>query len=289
MSNTGDSAKPGPSAGFAAGVVAGASGVLVGHAFDTAKVQQQLGRTLDEKTFSLRFLYRGIVPPLVSTGAVRSVYFGLYEALRPAASRMMEEPRDGLGTVFVAASMTGTLVAPLTAPMQRLKLVQQSQGLGLSECTRQIFASAGVGGFYRGLGLHCVIDTIGSGSYLLAYASAKRSFASARPAAAGGAPPREPLGVRVGCGAVAGIFGWLSIYPLDVLRSRVMSAPPSAAGGGGFATVARVARETYARGGVAAFFSGMSLTLLRAAPVAGVVLPVYDTVQDFLAARASTT
>ena len=57
---------------------------------------------------------------------------------------------------------------------------------------------------------------------------------------------REPLGVRIGCGGAAGIMGWLCIYPLDVLRSRVMSAPLISSGGG-WAVVAEVARETYAR------------------------------------------
>jgi hypothetical protein len=40
--------------------------------------------------------------------------------------------------------------------------------------------------------------------------------------------------------------------------------------------VATAVRETYARGGILAFYRGLGFTLLRAAPVAGTVLPVYD-------------
>ncbi len=287
--------RPSAADGLVAGLVAGAAGVLVGHAFDTAKVQQQIGRKLTELP-SIGFLYRGIIPPLVSTGAVRSLYFGTYEALRPPMAAALASPQESLSVVFVAGSLTGATLAPLTAPIQRLKLVQQVEGLSLRECVRSLFASSGVSSLMRGMGVHMLLETFGSGCYLATYHAAKRVATTSLDAdddsgAGGGRRPREPLRVRIGCGAIAGISGWVSIYPLDVLRSRIMSAPPSVAdGGGGWATVAAVARETVARGGYRAFFSGISLTLLRAAPVAGVVLPVYDTVLDFLArSRASDT
>ena len=63
--------------GLLAGSVAGASGVLIGHAFDTAKVHAQIGGTPGR--LKAVQLYRGIVPPLLTTGCVRSLYFGVYE------------------------------------------------------------------------------------------------------------------------------------------------------------------------------------------------------------------
>jgi hypothetical protein len=128
---------------------------------------------------------------------------------------------------------------------------------------------------------------------------------------------------------VAGCCGWLSIYPLDVLRSRIMSTapvalassadlgaselrgstshPPRAAAADApaidaararavgarvgaqpasiVAMVSAAARETYAAGGLRGFYRGISFTLLRAAPVAGTVLPVYDAGKAWLAGR----
>lgn len=78
---------------------------------------------------------------------------------------------------------------------------------------------------------------------------------------------------RVACGAVAGWAGWLTIYPLDVLRSRVISL---GAGGGPSLAPLAAARACYAEHGLRGFFVGIRLTLLRAAPVAGVVLPIND-------------
>ena len=45
-------------------------------------------------------------------------------------------------------------------------------------------------------------------------------------------------------------------------------------------------RETYANGGLRGFYRGISFTLIRAAPVAGVVLPVYDAGKAWLAASS---
>ena len=87
--------------GFASGVVAGATGVLVGHAFDTLKVQAQVGAgpsqpsgaTAEPALHRILALYRGIVPPLLTTGAIRSLYFGVFETVRPQVARRRFEPR----------------------------------------------------------------------------------------------------------------------------------------------------------------------------------------------------
>ena len=75
--------------GLVSGGIAGAMGVLVGHAFDTMKVQAQLGGAspaaapstapLPQRTLAL---YRGILPPLLTTGAVRAVYFAIFENVK---------------------------------------------------------------------------------------------------------------------------------------------------------------------------------------------------------------
>ena len=290
--------------GLVAGCVAGAAGVIVGHAFDTAKVQSQVGSSAPTKR---SMLYRGILPPLLTTGAMRALYFGVYEALRPPIALALGE-RDGssLRVVFATGAATGLATAPVTAPMQRLKLIQQVQGGGLLSVLRGIVATSGARGLFRGLGLHCALETVGSACYLTAYRTALKW------SSAPGAPPsqQQELPVRIGCGAVGGICGWLSIYPLDVLRSRVMSAPAAAAvpagggGGGGAASarapavapsseslaamVTKAASETYASGGVRAFYRGLSFTLMRAAPVAGIVLPVYDLLKRALAGDVGT-
>jgi len=207
--------------GLVAGCIAGASGVVIGHAFDTAKVQAQVSSGSDSSTSSsskpralrsVLSLYRGIVPPLLSTGAVRSLYFGVYETFKPLVSTAMGKDSTSLPVVFIAGAMTGAVIAPVTAPVQRLKIMQQVEGGSLQEVCKRLLAS-GASGLFRGLAVHCVLETIGSGCYLLA-------------------------------------------------------------------------RDTYASGGLLAFYRGLGFTMLRAAPVAGTVLPVYDLCKAWLAAAA---
>jgi solute carrier family 25 carnitine/acylcarnitine transporter 20/29 len=288
--------------GFVAGCIAGASGVAIGHSFDTAKVRSQVGKSM-ERT-SVLSLYRGILPPLLTTGATRAFYFGVYESTKPHIAHGLNASASDLQTVFVAGGVTGAITAPFTAPIQRVKLVQQVEGGSLGVVVRRLIAS---GTLARGLGLHCLLETVGSACYLGAYAVAMRAgqgYMALNKAPAGEDHNRPPLALRILSGMCAGIVGWISIYPLDVLRSRVLSAavpsstpqpgqqpgsrprpphsPPSARQTI-FQMSAAAARDVYTQGGALGFFRGIGFTLLRAAPVAGTVLPVYDAGKAWLA------
>ena len=76
-------------------------------------------------------------------------------------------------------------------------------------------------------------------------------------------------------------MGWISIYPLDVLRTRIMSGVTGRPADGSGIVLTAI-RECLREGGVRAFHRGIGPTLLRAAPVAGVVLPVYDAMHSWL-------
>jgi solute carrier family 25 carnitine/acylcarnitine transporter 20/29 len=272
--------------GFLAGVIAGGCGVLVGHAFDSMKVQQQLGRSPVPTSFWV--LYRGVVPPLVSAGAIRSLYFGIYESSKSPIISALGAPDDDLLAVFLAAAVAGFATSLVSAPVQRLKLLQQSHGITMRESLRRLLASpSAVRNVYRGVWLHSALETIGSACYLLTYEASKlRLLSSSADASQAKVLANDPLASRVACGMIAGCSGWLSIYPLDVLRSRIMSAPFQAAadGRGGFerVSVVSVARETLARHGIAGFYRGLGWTLLRAGPVAGISLPMYDETRAWL-------
>ena len=255
---------------FASGAAAGASGTLVGHAFDTAKVEAQIGRRLAVTNGVLPWLislYRGILPPLISTGALRSLNFGLFERNK----RWLHGGNaDGCSkqTIFTAGCLAGLSLTPITSPIVSVKILQQAHGGSLPACVSNAWAGLpphGLG-FYRGFPLHAACETFGNGCYLLTYHLAKLTAQRWH----GG--DTLPLPVRIVCGALAGCAGWLSIYPLDVLRSQVISA--------GMVRLSPIAAasSTFRESGLRGFWRGIRMTLLRAAPMAGVVLPVYDVV-----------
>ena len=115
------------------------------------------------------------------------------------------------------------------------------------------------------------VEALGSGVYYTTYIKSKehlsRRFDS----------EESNLVVRLLSGSTAGVAGWTCIYPLDTLRSRVLSAKR-----GSSTTAGSVARDIFQQNGIAGFYRGLMPCLLRAIPVAATVLPTYDYVLDFL-------
>ena len=109
--------------------------------------------------------------------------------------------------------------------MQRLKLIQQVQGGGLLSVLRDIVATSGARGLFRGLGLHCALETVGSACYLTAYRTALKW------SSAPGAPPsqQQELPVRIGfCSSRLHLPGvlWPSSSPLSPFSIFVRACPP---------------------------------------------------------------
>ena len=124
-------------------------------------------------------------------------------------------------------------------------------------------------------------------------------------------PP--PLYQRILAGALAGVAGWLVIYPLDVrthtyilpsthppIYTNPSTHPPThpptsqqvvksrlqadalAPGKNKYSTMSDCFRQSYQKGGMRSLYSGLGFTLLRAVPVASVILPSYDATYWFL-------
>ena len=75
-------------------------------------------------------------------------------------------------------------------------------------------------------------------------------------------------------GAAAGVLSWAVIYPVDVVKSTVQSRAPGQPSLGALATTRALLRD----GGIARLYRGVGFTLLRAGPVAGLQLPLFDIV-----------
>jgi len=97
-----------------------------------------------------------------------------------------------------------------------------------------------------------------------------------------------PLWQRMMCAAISGISSWSVIFPLDVVRSRMyfesisdvsISKKPKST----WSMIQQMYLENGKRFRI--FFRGYGVTILRAGPVAAVVLPVYDTTLEALVMR----
>ena len=209
---------------FAAGSIAGAAGTLVGHPLDTMKVHAQ---TNSLSRLSWRSLWRGAATPMATAGAVQCLNLGLFDTFRRLLSGSRSGAELSLPLVGVAAAAAGLSISPLTAPLTQVKVVQQLRGGALVPTAASLWRD---GLLYRGLHATALLESCRA-IYLTTYVAIKRAIASRT------APPGSdvsdravPLWGRVVAGALGNMLCWAVAYPIDVVRTHQLSAPPPAAG-----------------------------------------------------------
>ncbi len=100
-----------------------------------------------------------------------------------------------------------------------------------------------------------------------------------RSATWGGETKDLALWKRSLAGAFAGVASWIVVYPLDVVKTAVQAQNPLK---GERTSTREMALRLYRDGGVGRFYRGLGFTVLRAGPVAGVLLPTFDLTLHFL-------
>lgn len=85
----------------------------------------------------------------------------------------------------------------------------------------------------------------------------------------------------IGAGGMGGILYWLAIYPVDVIKSAMMtdSIIPAERK---YPTMMSTARSLWQEGGIGRFYKGFTPCILRAAPANGVMLFTVDKMQQIL-------
>ena len=149
----------------------------MGHPFDSMKVRLQLQQskrapvTQTPTSNSLRSLYRGIWPPLLTTGIMQSISFGIFEKTKnalllrdlssfatavagdtcPTFAAGREAEKGYIARVFLAGATAGSLLTPITCPIVMIKLQQQAATKkGVIDAAREIFKTRGIAAFYKG-------------------------------------------------------------------------------------------------------------------------------------------
>lgn len=256
---------------------------------------------------TVRALYSGVSGPLVTVGAVQSVNFATYDATRRLLYRwdvqQSHHPggcggggcgrgddyltNDSLIHVGVAGALAGTTTALVTAPLILVKTHQQITGRSFRQAVRETLLSPDgrrlrLGGCAAGFVPHALSETVGRGVYYATYEALKRGWGRWKEANGQSGAATTTLQERMACAATSGVLCWVTIFPLDTLRSRLYSTGASGnnpAGGPTMMEMIRIMRRERS------FYRGFWLTVVRAGPVAAAVLPVYDLTLETLSAR----
>lgn len=287
-----------------AGGVAGSASVIVGHPFDTIKVRIQTssgGGSLASMATSfggLSSLFRGMGAPLVSASAVNALIFSSYGsssrywdehfANQTTLEEEEETGHDPWQKAFLCGSFAGLVQCVVICPSEHVKCrlqVQHGKGAadniykGPLQAGASILRSHGISGLYRGWWVTAWREVPAFGLYFSIYDYCKDRVTNFLADRAGLTEeddvPHSHLWVSSGLsGGLSGSFTWAIIYPFDVIKSRIQTAPidtPLEK-----RRILTVGQSLVAQHGWRYMFRGLGITLIRAFPVNGIIFPVYE-------------
>eukprot|EP00041_Stephanoeca_diplocostata_P021271 m.491295 g.491295 ORF g.491295 m.491295 type:complete len:347 (+) comp21784_c0_seq29:296-1336(+) len=266
------------------GYASGVSLVLAGHPFDTIKVRLQaegvggrFGGVVDCVRTTvvhegITGLYKGMSTPLVLTGMVNSLLFGMQYNIEHELSKIAgREGKPLLQDTMQAAVLSGAAISIVVTPMEGIKArlqVQYGSGgaakfQGPVDCARQVYRTIGMAnGIYRGW-LPVCISRMANFSYFGSYAFISKSLHKKFHGEAHEGK-KLPLTASILAGGSSGFCYWLTCYPVDVVKNKIMAAPDSIVPK--YKNMRDAFRQVYRAEGVRGFFVGFAPCVIRAFP-----------------------
>ncbi|KAG6113669.1 hypothetical protein E4U31_000102 [Claviceps sp. LM219 group G6] len=305
--------------GFVSGVFSGLAKLSVGHPFDTIKVRLQTTNkgqftgplacvTQTLKNEGVRGLYKGATPPLVGWMFMDSIMLGSLSIYRrliaqhvfhvPNWTSGLGDGSAGLGfrALFspssssqltylpplghgIAGIFAGITVSFFAAPVEHIKARLQIQYAadksqrrysGPVDCVRKIYTHHGVRGIYHGLGATMIFRSLflfwwGSYDVLSRWMRHKTNMSA--PA------------INFWAGGLSAQIFWLTSYPSDLVKQRIMTDPLGGGLGDGQRRFPRwrdAAVEVWRESGWRGYWRGFLPCFLRAFPANAMALLVFE-------------
>lgn len=283
---------------------------------------------------AVKDLYRGVGPPILTVGIIQSINFSVYEATKRYLIDVFPKnysdektiyPFDPLvtsGGGFAAGCVVSLIACPITVVKinQQVGVAGAQSSNSIRDVSRFIFSNGGWKGFYRGYATTLMLEAPGRGMYMTMYEFGKMSLMTYGPDFDNDSSPwisrdsfvsskyggqfsdgngaQPSLLTRILAAGISGIFSWLPVFPLDVVRSRMQAdtgtyvTNHSNSNHGVAVDRIKVYKyksswdcgiQVYQQGGLRAFTRGLGYTLMRAFPVAATMLTVYEVARIQLA------
>jgi len=287
------------SADFWAGYISGAAGILIGNPLDLIKVRLQAGTpslTSTPTSYASQFsstgaLIRGATAPILGYGALNALLFVTYNRTSDLLNSSATGAPPNLWTTWLAGAIGGLATWVVSTPTELIKcraqIISSPTAVSSWGITKEILRSDGIKGLYFGGVVTALRDSIGYGFYFCSYELSTRLMVSKMKER--GSDTQEAAKVLL-CGGLAGVVTWASIFPLDVIKTRVQTqilsdsttAPLLGTEPGTVGTERRrlgaieVARNAYRSEGPGVFFKGLTVCSIRAFVVNAAQWAVYE-------------
>ncbi|KAH6840158.1 mitochondrial carrier domain-containing protein [Alternaria alternata] len=297
------------SADFWAGYVSGAAGIIIGNPLDLIKTRLQAGKSAQNVEATMATgavtasqgykgqfenagtLVRGATAPILTYGALNALLFMTYNRTLSLLNDSPASPQN-FSKVFLAGATGGLASFVVSAPTELVKCraqVATSATTTSWSVARDVWKAEGIRGLYYGGGITSVRDAVGYGFYFWSYELSKQAWSSPDDS------DRETAMKVLLCGGLAGVITWASIFPLDVIKTRVQTQvlhvlvqhgeQSSLLGAETPRTrlsSVEIARQAYRTEGAGVFFRGLGICSIRAFVVNAVQWAVYEWMMKML-------
>ncbi|KAJ5292417.1 uncharacterized protein N7443_008370 [Penicillium atrosanguineum] len=279
---------------FWAGYISGALGIIIGNPLDVVKVRLQAGNSsvASSRPNSNRFerassLVRGAAAPILGYGALNAILFVAYNRSLTSLDSSIKDPTKPEGValykIWLAGAAGGLASWTISSPTELIKCrAQLDTRPEVSSWTvaKDIYRSRGWRGLYYGGAITSARDSIGYGFYFWSYELCKRWIMTPDESS-----HEAALKVLL-CGGIAGIVTWGSVFPLDMIKTRLQaqtvfdsteaSESRSLLRPRQNMNTFQIAREVYRAEGMLAFYRGLGICSIRAFIVNAVQWAAYE-------------
>ena len=187
---------------FAIGAISGMTGVCMSHPIDTIKTHIQNGTKLP--SYTMKTLYKGILPPLMGVGLEKAIVFGIYNNMQ---KKFNNNNRNCIGTNALCGGIAGLSASLIVAPYERLKIHMQN-GNKLSNMP--------ITSLFKGLNMTLIREFPGFAIYFSIYEQLKYKYFT-------GYNKEITPAASFLFGGLSGSMAWVFIYPQDRIKTLIQS------------------------------------------------------------------
>ncbi len=277
---------------FFAGCVAGTLSILACHPLDTIRIRLQSGQfsSISEcfksslKNEGALGLYKGLIPPLVGVSLINASLFGMKAVTQSFLQDMDDESgQDSVSNsdqpnfkhLMISGATAGLASGFISSPVELLKIRQQldqrgSDSAKLWPLTRDIVRNSGCLSLFRGLSATLIREVPSFPAYFVTYEYSKIYLQGVLPEDSA----FSDMAAILTAGSLAGIAGWVFVYPIDVIKTKIQSEPSLI--WKDRVSCVQMYRRLLKESGRSVFMRGFGATILRAVPTNAVIFGGYE-------------
>lgn len=226
-------------------------------------------------------LFRGMMAPISTQCVINAIIFStenlLFKELEKSNTEKSRYKEDL--NHLVSGMVAGLAQCVVLVPSEVVKVNMQADEVvaggkrkysGSLNCMLHIVKTENIRGLYKGAAVTILREIPSIGIYFASYSTAKDRLQKAFGA-------KYSTLVTLIAGGISGVLCWGSIYPIDVVKTRIQISDSQ-----GKARMLGVAKQMYRENGIGGFFAGFTPTMIRAFYVNGIVFLAYECAKELV-------